>query len=693
MTTRAANPVVPQGDTSARHRPFGRVLVANRGEIACRVMRTARLKGLETVAVYSDADRESLHVREADMRTGIGGALPRDSYLNIEAIIAAVQRTGADAVHPGYGFLAENADFAEAVIATGAVWIGPSPQAIRAMGNKARAKVLMREAGVPCIPGYDGPDQSDATLVSEAGRIGYPLMVKAAAGGGGRGMRLVREPAQLPVALQSARAESLAAFGSDELILERALTQARHVEVQIFGDAHGNVIHLGERDCSVQRRHQKLIEESPCPAVDSVLREALGQMAVRAARAVAYVGAGTVECLLAPDGQFYFMEMNTRLQVEHAVTEAVTGFDLVGWQLDIAAGHRLAATQEQVSLGGHAIEARLIAEDVPNGFMPQTGTVLRWRPSDLARTDHGLAEPVQVSPYYDSMLAKVIVHGATREQACRKLAMALRDTALLGVTTNQPFLVRCLEHPTFIAGDCDTGFVERALGQGLAADSPPGSGTIACAALLAIGCGTAGAPGIPVERQLAPLDSHVRLRAGEAAWDVQLRHPRVAGECFHVRLRYMQSTDPGNPQANSVHDAGLRAPASQAHGVATDPDAVSAFEFSPGQTSGIHVRDGQTLYLFDAGRAWTFDVDDPRLRRVQASASGEMKAPLSGQIAAVHVTTGDAVSLGQPLVVMEAMKMEHVVTAPFAGIVSSVSAAQNDQVRLGALLLTVTQTG
>lgn len=672
MTPCVASPVDRGDEIKPGQRPFSRVLVANRGEIASRIMRTARLKGLETVAIYSDADRESPYVREADQSTGIGGELPRDSYLNIEAIVAAIRRTGADAVHPGYGFLAENAAFAQAVIEAGAVWIGPSPQAIRAMSHKARAKVLMRDAGVPCIPGYDGADQSDATLESEAARIGYPLMVKAAAGGGGRGMRLVREPAQLPAALQSARAEALAAFGSGELILERAMVQSRHVEVQVFGDAYGHVIHLGERDCSVQRRHQKLIEESPCAAVDAALREALGQMAVRAARAVHYVGAGTVECLLAPDGQFYFMEMNTRLQVEHAVTEAVTGVDLVGWQLDIAAGHRLAVTQEQVQLAGHAIEARLIAEDVPGGFMPQAGRVLRWRPSDRVRIDHGLAEDVSVSPYYDSMLAKVVVHGATREQARRKLVAALRDTALLGVTTNQPFLLRCLEHPAFIAGVCDTGFVDRAIGQGLAADPPPEAGIAARAAVLALGRVSSHAAQGSTERGLAPLEAHTRLRAGNDHWDAWVRYPQRVDAPLTVRLQPIENHADSDAIASKARRQALE------------------IEVAVGTIPSIHVRDGQTLHLFDAGRAWCFEVDDPRLRRARTSASGVLKAPLSGRVAAVHVTTGDSVSHGQPLVVMEAMKMEHIVTAPFDGTVGSVSVAQNDQVTSGALLMTVT---
>lgn len=373
-------------------RPFHTVLVANRGEIAIRIMRTARLLGYGTVAVYSEADRGAPHVLAADQAVCIGGAAPHDSYLNIAALIQAAARTGADAVHPGYGFLAENADFADAVDAAGLVFIGPSGAAIRAMGNKAQAKRLVLAAGMPCIPGYQGDDQSDAALLAAAADIGFPIMVKAASGGGGRGMRLVHDPALLPQALASARSEAEVAFGNGELILERAVMAPRHVEIQVLADSHGHVIHLGERDCSVQRRHQKVIEEAPSPAVDAALRARMGEAAVRSARAIGYIGAGTMEFLLDRDGQFYFMEMNTRLQVEHAVTEAITGIDLVEWQLRVAAGEALTLAQNDVQLNGHAIEVRLTAEDVPAGFLPQTGPVLRWRPPQGCdvRVDHGL---------------------------------------------------------------------------------------------------------------------------------------------------------------------------------------------------------------------------------------------------------------------------------------------------------------
>ena len=398
---------------------FTKILIANRGEIACRVTRTAKALGYRTVAVFSDADAVALHVREADEAVRIGPPPAQESYLNIEALLAAAKLAGADAVHPGYGFLSENAAFAEACTKQGLVFIGPPAAAIDAMGNKARAKALMEAAGVPVVPGYRGADQSDETLIVEGRRIGFPLMVKAAAGGGGRGMRRVATAEELPQALARSRSEAASAFGSDELILERAIADAHHVEIQIFADRHGSVIHLGERDCSIQRRHQKVIEETPSPAVSTELREQMGEAAVAAARTIGYVGAGTVEFLLHRSQKFYFLEMNTRLQVEHPVTEAVSGLDLVAWQLRIAAGEKLPLKQDQVTFAGHAIEARLYAEDPQQNFLPQSGVLVDWRPASGGgvRIDHGLAPGQSVSPFYDPMLAKVIAHGATREEA------------------------------------------------------------------------------------------------------------------------------------------------------------------------------------------------------------------------------------------------------------------------------------
>ena len=440
---------------------FNKILIANRGEIACRIQRTAQALGYRTVAVFSDADADALHVHMADEAVNIGPAPVQQSYLNIEAIIDAARRTGADAIHPGYGFLSENAGFARACQNAGITFIGPSPEAIELMGSKRLSKLAMLDAGVPCIAGYQGAEQDDATLSREADRIGYPLMIKASAGGGGRGMRLVHDAGDLLAQIRTARSEALHGFGSDELILEQALIDPRHVEVQLFGDHQGNLIYLGERDCSIQRRHQKVIEEAPCPVMTAELRQAMGEAALKAGRAVNYVGAGTVEFLLDACGQFYFLEMNTRLQVEHPVTELITGLDLVAWQLQVAAGLPLPLRQEQVQLSGHAMEVRLYAEDPAQDFVPQTGRIARWEPAlqSGVRIDHGLMEGQQVSPFYDSMLGKIIAHGATREEARRKLLRAVQDSVLLGLPSNQRLLAGLLEHPQFIRGEFSTGFI------------------------------------------------------------------------------------------------------------------------------------------------------------------------------------------------------------------------------------------
>ena len=427
---------------------FRSVLVANRGEIALRVFRTARRMGLECISVYSEADRGARHAREADASYCIGPAAPRESYLNIPAIMAAARATGASAVHPGYGFLAENADFAQAVLDAGLIWIGPSPAAIRAMGDKANAKRLAHAAGVPVLDGFD-PD----------GPIEYPVMIKAVAGGGGRGMRLVQTAADLPSLLASARSEALASFADDRVILERAVEAPRHVEVQLLADAHGNIVHLGERDCSVQRRHQKLIEETPSPAVDAALRARLGEAAIKVARSVDYSGAGTVECLVDAKGRFWFMEMNTRLQVEHPVTEMVTGLDLVEWQLRVAAGEPLAFGQEDLRFSGHAIEARLCAEDPARGFLPQAGKVALWRAPVGVRVEHALESGAEIPPHYDSMIAKIVAHGATRDEAREKLAAALDTCVALGVPNNGAYLAAVLRDSVFAQGGATTGLL------------------------------------------------------------------------------------------------------------------------------------------------------------------------------------------------------------------------------------------
>ncbi|MEE4661044.1 MAG: acetyl-CoA carboxylase biotin carboxylase subunit, partial [Halieaceae bacterium] len=450
------------------------VLVANRGEIACRIIESARREGYRTVAVFSDADAEARHVQLADTAVHIGPAAAADSYLNAARLLEAAALAGADAIHPGYGFLSENAAFARACREAGLVFIGPSAEAIEAMGNKAESKRRMLAAGVPCVPGYQSPEQGDEVLLAAAADIGFPIMVKAAAGGGGRGMRWVACAEALPAALAAARSEAAAAFGSDELILEKAVVDARHVEIQVFGDSHGNLIHLGERDCSVQRRHQKVIEECPCPVMTATLREAMGQAAVDAALSIGYEGAGTVEFLLGADGAFYFLEMNTRLQVEHPVTEMVTGLDLVALQLAVARGEPLPLNQRDVSLTGHAIEVRLYAEDPSNDFLPAAGRALRWEPpvGEGVRADHGLLPGQAISPFYDPMVAKIIAWGANRAEALRRLRRALDNTLLLGVETNLGFLQAALAQPMFVAGAATTGFIEQAFPGGYVTDPP-----------------------------------------------------------------------------------------------------------------------------------------------------------------------------------------------------------------------------
>ena len=659
--------------------PFHTVLVANRGEIALRVLASVRRLGYGTVAVYSEADRDSPHVAAADRAVCIGGAAPRESYLDSVALIAAAQQAGADAIHPGYGFLAENADFADAVDAAGLVFIGPTGAAIRAMGNKAQAKRLVIEAGMPCIPGYQGRDQGDAAFLHAARDIGFPVMVKAAAGGGGRGMRLVHAADALSAALASARSEALAAFGSDELILERAVIAPRHVEVQVLADAHGHVIHLGERDCSVQRRHQKLIEEAPSPAVDDALRTRMGAAAVQAARSIGYIGAGTMEFLLDRDRNFYFMEMNTRLQVEHAVTEAVCGQDLVAWQLRIAAGEPLTLQQADIQPQGHAIEVRLTAEDVPAGFLPQTGEVLRWRPPGPGfdvRVDHGLAEGGAVSPHYDSMVAKLVAHGPTRDEARRKLLRAVEHCVLLGLPSNQGFLADCLADPVFADGlGVHTGFVAERFGEALAMRPLPSPRTLAFAALAQI------ARDLPVDatgrlrpQALGGGGAPCVLACAGARWQAQLL---AQGETWQVQLQRLDEA--AEPLTLHLRDA-------RWHG---DDGATLRAECAGMVETAVLAVQGPQLHLFHAGRAWTFVLENPRKRRDAADSGGAITAPLTGRIVAVAVQQGEHVQAGQRLVVLEAMKMEHLLTAPIAGRVAELCVQAGGQASKGALLLRI----
>ncbi|WP_454696098.1 acetyl/propionyl/methylcrotonyl-CoA carboxylase subunit alpha [Achromobacter aegrifaciens] len=661
-------------------RPFHTLLIANRGEIARRIMRSARKLGYRSVAVYSDADADSLHVREADLAARIGGPAPADSYLNIEALLAAARATGADAVHPGYGFLAENEAFAAAVEQAGLVFVGPPAAAIGAMGNKARAKAAMSRADVPCIPGYQGADQSIDAFVRAAGDIGFPVMVKAAAGGGGRGMRLVRDSAALPAAFASARSEAAAAFGSDELILEKAIEQPRHVEIQVLADSHGNVIHLGERDCSVQRRHQKIIEEAPSPAVDDALRASMGQAAVRSARALGYQGAGTMEFLLAPDGSYYFMEMNTRLQVEHAVTEAVTGLDLVEWQLRVAAGEMLDIAQEAVRIDGHAMELRLTAEDVPAGFLPQTGVMRRWRPpleiSGL-RVDHGLTEGGAIPPYYDSMIAKLVAHGRNREEACRKLLRALEQCVALGVPTNQSFLADCLHDPVFAAASgVHTGFVEERFGASLATRSVPTAAAVAWAAFATQACMTdsAGAeltPPLPPSRPW-----RVALALDTGRWDVC-----VTSSARGWRIEAVLGGSDAEPVRFELR--GARWLGQDRSRLEAELDGVrESVWIAPGPNA---------MGLFHRGRAWEFQLPPAYQSRASALASGTLTAPFTGRILHISVAADDRVSEGDPLIVMEAMKMEHTLYAPVAGRVADLAAHAGSQASKDQPLLRIVQ--
>jgi len=655
---------------------FSKVLIANRGEIACRIIRSCRARGIRTVAVVSEADRHALHARLADEAFEIGAAPPRESYLNIERLIAACQATGAQAVHPGYGFLSENAEFAEACAAAGLVFIGPPVEAIRLMGNKAEAKRRMREAGVPCIPGYDGTDQSDATLMREAEKIGLPLMIKAAAGGGGRGMRRVTDFADLPAALASARSEAQSAFGSGELILEYALTAPRHVEVQVFADTQGNVIHLGERDCSIQRRHQKVIEEAPSPAVDAALRARMGEAAVRAAKAIGYVGAGTIEFLLDSEGDFVFMEMNTRLQVEHPVTELITGLDLVDLQLRVAAGESLPFSQDDVRLDGHAIEARLYAENPDAGFLPQTGTLLRWQvPLSCVhgvRVDAGVDSGTEITSHYDPLLAKIIAHGATREEARQRLIAALRGTTALGVTTNKAFLAGCLEHPEFFAGRATTDFIAAHFAP--QAEVDPRTELLAAAALIFAQRSAARLPQpeLAFWRSSGTATTHLTLGINNRA--VSLRLTFVGGNRFEATVGDVRN------EVELIDCAG-------------DTWRIG---FAGLQLTVRHAFDAEgRLHLeVDGAQAVVTDLtmqpaQAPHLRTGAAAGSGRITPPMNGRVVAVLAEAGAQVKRGQGLIVLESMKMEHTLAAPCDGVLAELTCAVGEQVAPGKLLARV----
>jgi geranyl-CoA carboxylase alpha subunit len=648
---------------------MNKLLIANRGEIARRIIRTAHRMGLSTVAVCSDADRGALHVREATTAVALGGTASADSYLRVDKLIAAARDSGADAVHPGYGFLSENADFAQAVIDAGLTWVGPPPAAIQALGSKSAAKALALRQGVPVLPGYFGADQSDAVFAAEAQRIGFPLMVKAVAGGGGRGMRLVHSAEQLPAALQSARSEALAGFGHGDLLIERALLNPRHVEVQVFADAHGHCIHLGERDCSVQRRHQKIIEESPSPAVPPELRAELGRCAVALAQGAAYVGAGTVEFLL--DGHlFYLMEMNTRLQVEHPVTEMLTGLDLVEWQLRVACGEPLPLTQDKVQLSGHAIEVRLCAEDAH--FRPHTGRVLHFAEPphrDGLRFDHALETGTEVSPHYDALLGKLIAHAPTRAEAIQQLAQALDATQVLGLATNRAFLAACLRHPQFRTGEATIPFLAEqgdTLRAGLQAT--PTADRVAALAITFATQRPAPALPPPFVRSLSLCDPQL---APARTWAARLRETGQGAVELEVE--------------GQTHAASVAADADGQRRITLDGQAWRARVQPLARPGHWQVQLSGPEGSFELQREDRSFA--PRERAGGAAAARELRAPFNGKLVAVHAMPGQAVQRGAPLLVIESMKLEHTLAAPRDAVVDSVAVAVGQQLAPGQLLM------
>ena len=627
---------------------FKSVLVANRGEIACRVFRTARRMGIRTIAVYSEADAKALHVGVADEAVLIGPASARESYLDAARVLAAAKASGAEAIHPGYGFLSENADFAEAVVAAGIIWIGAPPAAIRAMGLKDAAKTLMIAAGVPVTPGYMGEDQSPDRLKSEADAIGYPVLIKAVAGGGGKGMRRVDAAGAFLDALASCQREAASSFGDDRVLIEKYILSPRHIEVQVFGDSHGEVVHLYERDCSLQRRHQKVIEEAPAPGMDVATRAAVTEAAVKAAKAVNYVGAGTIEFIA--DGteglradRIWFMEMNTRLQVEHPVTEAITGVDLVEWQFRAAAGEAVPLKQADIPMKGWAMEARLYAEDPANGFMPSIGKLEHFRLPEDVRIDTGVEEGGEVSQFYDPMIAKLIVHAETREEAAEALAAACSEVEVWPIRTNAAFAMKCLEHPRFVRGDIDTGFIAAEEAE-LAAEPLSVMGLEDAAHYLRVDAESeeSSDPGSPWDGWNGSLG----FRANGAARTLQ--HLFVDGESRTVPMR------------------------DEAHAV------ISYLPLTDG--AGVAFENGSAFEVRAFARAGTGGG---------TASDGSLRAPMPGKIVATPVTAGDAVTKGQPIIVLEAMKMEHALVAPFDGVVGAVAFAVGDQVGADAVLATV----
>jgi 3-methylcrotonyl-CoA carboxylase alpha subunit len=679
-----------------RTRPFDRILIANRGEIACRVIRTAKRLGIETVAVYSDADRDARHVRLADRAVRLGPPPARESYLLGDAILEAARATGARAIHPGYGFLSENEAFCEACDRAGIVFIGPPAAAIRAMGLKAQSKRLMERAGVPLTPGYHGSDQDPALLAREAARIGFPVLIKASAGGGGKGMRLVERAADFASALASCQREAKSSFGDDAVLVEKYVVRPRHIEIQVFGDRFGGCVHLFERDCSVQRRHQKVLEEAPAPGMTPERRAAMGRAAVEAAKAVGYVGAGTVEFIAAPDGEFYFMEMNTRLQVEHPVTEMITGVDLVEWQLRVAAGEPLPLDQAELGIDGHAIEARIYAEDPDRGFLPSTGTLrhLRFPVGAGVRVDSGVEQGDAITPYYDPMIAKLIVHGRDRDQALARMRSALAATRIAGLQHNVAFLGRVITSAAFSTADLDTGLIEREGAHLFPGAEPIGREWVATAVVAELDreatdradegvTGSSAAPRSPWAladgwRPNAVLRRALSWRRGDEIVDAAVVYASGAG----LSNRVGRGGDP------------VRGLVVEWHGESFALDAVRRGDGGWRIGDGAHqwsadvVVDGDHRYL-SIGDRWLQLERLPPLSRGESDQAheGGLTAPMPGKVIAQLVTVGSTVAKGAPLLVLEAMKMEHTITAPSDGVVEAYLQDVGEQVEEGAALV------
>ncbi|WP_157266782.1 acetyl/propionyl/methylcrotonyl-CoA carboxylase subunit alpha [Azohydromonas aeria] len=661
---------------------FKKILIANRGEIACRVIRTARRMGIATVAVYSEADANARHVRLADEAVLIGPPAARESYLRGERILEAARATGAEAIHPGYGFLSENEEFAEACAAAGVVFIGPPASAIRAMGSKSAAKALMEQAGVPLTPGYHGDQQEPGFLAAQAEKIGYPVLIKASAGGGGKGMRRVDRPADFEAALASCKRESINAFGDDRVLVEKYVLQPRHVEIQVFADQRGNCVYLFERDCSVQRRHQKVLEEAPAPGMTPERRAAMGRAAVEAARAVGYVGAGTVEFIAQGDGAFWFMEMNTRLQVEHPVTEMITGLDLVEWQLRVACGEPLPLSQEQLSIDGHALEARIYAEDPDKGFLPSTGRLLHLQPppqSEHVRVDSGVEQGDEITPHYDPMIAKLIVWGADRTQALSRMRQALAQFRVVGVQNNVEFLARLVALPAFAQGRFDTGLIEREQD----ALFPPGREVPEAVWLIA-------ALAELLREQRAARQAVERGAVDDSPW-AALDGWRLNGRAqrrLQLRLgEQFQGIEVEVLPRQAWRIALEGGPAVEARAT-PGADGALLVQLGERRLHAAVVPAGERRHVFFEGRSWPLSlVDSLHVGGGGDEAEGGLRAPMPGKVIAWLAQPGTAVEKGQPLLVLEAMKMEHTIAAPRAGMVKAFHYAPGEQVADGAELV------